>query len=62
VEELEADIVQLKSTVNTLMATLKAQAAQIQEVDAQLEADKARSRIAADHSTPGINWEFVQSF
>ena len=48
VGEQEADIAQLKSAVNVLMADLKAQAAQIQQVNARLEASKARLRVATN--------------
>ena len=41
VEEQQASIAELKSTVGVLMAQLKEQAAQIQKVSAQLEVSKA---------------------
>ena len=62
VEEQEADIAQLKSTVRMLTATLRAQAAQIQKVDAQLEANKPGSRVATNNSAPDTSREFSQSF
>jgi len=48
VKKQEADIAQLKSTVKILVADLKAQAVQIQQVNALLEANKARPRVAAN--------------
>jgi precorrin-4 methylase len=44
-EEQEATIAQLKSGIETLTATVKEQAAQIQKVSAQLEANKPTPQV-----------------
>ena len=46
VEEQQANIAELKSTVGVLTAQLKEQAAQIQKVSAQLEAGKPATKVA----------------
>jgi hypothetical protein len=48
VEEQQANIAELRSTVGVLTAQLKEQAAQIQKVSAQLEASKAAPQIVAN--------------
>jgi len=45
-EEQEATIAQLESGIETLTATVKEQAAQIQKVSAQLEASKPAAQVA----------------
>jgi hypothetical protein len=48
VEEQQANIAELKSTVGVLTAQLKEQAAQIQKVSAQLEASKPAPKVVAN--------------
>jgi hypothetical protein len=48
VEEQQANIAELRSTVGVLTAQLKEQAAQIQKVSAQLEASKPASQLVAN--------------
>src|SRR6266480_1857627 len=49
VEEQQANIAELKSTVGVLTAQLKEQAAQIQKVSAQLEVGKPATKVALGH-------------
>ena len=49
VEEQQANIAELKSTVGVLTAQLKEQAAQIQKVSAQLEAGKPATKVALEN-------------
>jgi hypothetical protein len=48
VEEQQANIAELKSTVGVLTAQLKEQAAQIQKVSAQLEVTKAAPQTVSN--------------
>ena len=48
VEEQQASISQLKSEMQTMVAQLKAQAAQIQKVSAQVEVNKPTPRVVAN--------------
>jgi len=48
VEEQQASIAELKSTVGVLTAQLKEQAAQIQKVSAQLEVSKPEPQVVVN--------------
>jgi len=48
VEEQQATISELKNEVQTVVAQLKEQAAQIQKVSAQLEVNKAAPQVVAN--------------